>query len=131
MNSPADNQQHTTDRVLVFVHIGDLHDNSCEVRALVLGRRVRAAPRKAYIRPYIRALIWGGEDGMAMCEEKERLTLEYQMATEKFSQSVTNLRQKMVTSSQDEYERLKRITEEWRVHSEDARLSLEQHVVRA
>jgi hypothetical protein len=66
---------------------------------------------------------------MAMCKEKERLTLEYQMATETFSQSVTDLRQKMGTSSQEEYERLKRITEEWRVHSEKARLSLEQHIV--
>jgi hypothetical protein len=31
---------------------------------------------------------------MAMCEEKERLTLEYQEATATFSQYVTDLRQK-------------------------------------
>jgi hypothetical protein len=65
---------------------------------------------------------------MAMCEEKGRLTLEYQEATAKFSQSVTDLRQKMGTLSQDEYERLKRITEQWRVRSEEARLGLDQHV---
>ena len=66
---------------------------------------------------------------MAMCEEKGRLTLEYQVATETFSQSVNDLRQKMGTSSQEEFERLKRITEEWRVHSQEARLALERHVV--
>jgi hypothetical protein len=70
-----------------------------------------------------------GKYGMAMCKEKGRLTLEYQEATAKFSQSVTDLRQKMGTSSQEEFERLKRITEESRVHSEEARLALERHVV--
>jgi hypothetical protein len=49
-----------------------------------------------------------GKDGMAICEKKGRLTLEYQEATAKFSQSVTDLRQKMETSSQEECERLKR-----------------------
>ena len=89
-------------------------------------------PRLAMGGPARKALHSGsdlGKYGMAMCKKKGRLTLEYQEATAKFSQSVTNLHEKMGTSSQEEYERLKRITEEWRVHSEEARLALERHVV--
>jgi CHASE3 domain sensor protein len=63
-----------------------------------------------------------------MCGEKDRLALEYQEATAQFSQSVADLREKMGTSSQEEYERLKRTTEQWRVRSEEARLAFEQHV---
>jgi hypothetical protein len=65
---------------------------------------------------------------MNTCEEKSRLTCEYQTATETFSKSVTELQEKMGVSSKDEYERLQRISEEWRVHSEQARLALEQHI---
>jgi hypothetical protein len=65
---------------------------------------------------------------MTACEEKSRLTAEYQMATESFSMSVNALREKMGTSSIEEYERLQRASEEWRVHSEQARLALEQHI---
>jgi hypothetical protein len=65
---------------------------------------------------------------MSKCEEKNRLTCEYQTATETFSKSVTELQEKMGVSSKDEYERLQRISEEWRVHSEQARLALEQHI---
>jgi hypothetical protein len=69
-----------------------------------------------------------GTRKMAVCEEKNRLTLEYQAATATFSQSVTDLHEKMGVSSKKEYERLQRISEEWRVHSEQARLALEQHI---
>jgi hypothetical protein len=65
---------------------------------------------------------------MAICEEKRRLTAEYQEATEKFSRSVTELQDKMGKSSKEEYLRLQRASEEWRVHSEQARLALEQHL---
>jgi len=65
---------------------------------------------------------------MAACEEKSRLTAEYQAATESFSKSVNELRQKTGTSSAGEYERLQRVSEEWRSRSEQARLALEQHL---
>jgi hypothetical protein len=87
---------------------------------------------KLTVRPARKALHSGSDlekYGMTMCKEKGRLTLEYQEGTAKFSQTVTDLRQKMGTPSQEEYERLKRITEERRVHSEEARLALERHVV--
>jgi hypothetical protein len=65
---------------------------------------------------------------MAACEEKGRLTAEYQKATESFSKSVNELRQKTGTSLAEEYKRLQRISEEWRIRSEQARLALEQHL---
>jgi len=34
----------------------------------------------------------------------------------------------MGVSPKDEYERLQRVSEEWRVRSEQARLALEQHI---
>jgi hypothetical protein len=63
-----------------------------------------------------------------MCEEKTRLTEVYGDATEKFSHLVNELQQKVGKSLKEEYERLRRASEEWRVHSEQARLALEQHV---
>jgi hypothetical protein len=65
---------------------------------------------------------------MPACKEKARLTIEYQAATETFSMSVTELQIKMGVSSKAEYERLKRVSEESRRHSEHARLALEQHI---
>jgi hypothetical protein len=65
---------------------------------------------------------------MSGCEEKARLAAEYQGATESFSKSVTELRQKTGTSSAEEYNRLQRASEEWRIRSEQARLALEQHI---
>jgi hypothetical protein len=65
---------------------------------------------------------------MPACEEKSRLTEEYQATTERFSKSVNELQKKMGTSPKEEYERLHRASEEWRVHSEQARLALEQHI---
>jgi hypothetical protein len=64
---------------------------------------------------------------MNECGEKVRLTGEYQAATETFSKSVSELQDKMGTSSKHEYERLLWVSEEWRVRSEQARLALEQH----
>jgi hypothetical protein len=65
---------------------------------------------------------------MTACKEKSRLTQEYKTATETFSQSVAELHEKMGVSPKEEYERIQRASEEWRVHSEQARLALEQHI---
>jgi hypothetical protein len=62
------------------------------------------------------------------CEEKARLTGEYDDATDKFSKAVAELREKMGRSSKEEYQRLQRASEEGRVYSEQARLALEQHI---
>jgi hypothetical protein len=65
---------------------------------------------------------------MNVCDEKYRLALEYAAARETFSQSVAELLEKMGVLPKEEYERLQRASEEWRVHSEHARLALEQHI---
>ena len=62
------------------------------------------------------------------CEEKARLTAEYEAATTKFSEAVIELRQKSGTSSKEVYDRLNRAANEDRLKSELARLALEQHI---
>jgi len=62
------------------------------------------------------------------CEEKVRLTAEFEAATTKFSEAVIELRQKMGTSSKEAYDRLTRAANEDRLKSEQARLALEQHI---
>jgi hypothetical protein len=62
------------------------------------------------------------------CEEKARLTVEYDAATSKFSATVSELRMRMGTLPKDEYNRLERASNEARVRSEQARLALEQHI---
>jgi hypothetical protein len=62
------------------------------------------------------------------CEEKARLTMEYDTATSKFSATVSELRLRMGTSPKDEYRRLERTSNEARVRSEQARLALEEHI---
>jgi hypothetical protein len=62
------------------------------------------------------------------CEEKNRLATEYDTATSKFSEAVSELHRRMGTSPKDEYDRLERASNEARVRSEQARLALEQHV---
>lgn len=62
------------------------------------------------------------------CEAKIRLGTEYEAATSKFSEAVSELRQKMGVSPKEEYERLDRAANEARVKSEQARLALEQHI---
>jgi hypothetical protein len=63
------------------------------------------------------------------CEEKARLTQEYEAATAKFAEEVRRLQQNLGTSARPEYERLQRVSNEARVKSEQARLLLEQHLV--
>lgn len=62
------------------------------------------------------------------CEEKVRLATEYEISTAKFSEAVTELRKKMGTSAREEYQQLDRAANEARVRSEQARLTLEQHI---
>jgi len=62
------------------------------------------------------------------CEEKKRLAADYEAATAKFSEAVTQLHDRMGTSPKEEYERLDRAANEARVKSEQARLALEQHI---
>jgi hypothetical protein len=62
------------------------------------------------------------------CEEKARLTQEYEAATAKFAEAVGQLQRNLGTSTRPEYERLQRVSNEARVKSEQARLSLEQHL---
>jgi hypothetical protein len=63
-----------------------------------------------------------------LCEEKARLSMEYDAATSKFSEAVRELHQKIGTSPKAEYDRLERACNGARVNSERARLALEQYV---
>jgi len=67
------------------------------------------------------------QDTGAVCLEKDRLLKEYQITTENFSGAVNELQALRATSSQAEYERLRRVAEEARLKSEQARLALEHH----
>jgi hypothetical protein len=62
------------------------------------------------------------------CEEKTRLAQEYETATAKFAAAVRKLQRNIGTSTRPQYERLQRASDEARVKSEQARLSLEQHM---
>jgi len=62
------------------------------------------------------------------CEEKTRLVADYETATKKFSGTVTELQDRMGTCLKAEYERLTRASDDARVKSERARLTLEQHI---
>jgi hypothetical protein len=62
------------------------------------------------------------------CEIKIRFISDYEAATALFSEAVTELRQRMGTSTKDEYDRLAWAANDARVKSEQARLALEQHV---
>jgi hypothetical protein len=53
---------------------------------------------------------------------------EYQSASSQFAASVAELHKKMGTSPKSEYDRLLRASEDARLNSERARLTLEQHV---
>ena len=62
------------------------------------------------------------------CEEKRRLLRDYDDSTLAFSNTVQELRRRSGTSPREEYERLERISSEARFKSEQARLSLAQHI---
>jgi hypothetical protein len=62
------------------------------------------------------------------CEEKTRLAQDYDAATAKFAEAVRQLQRNIGTSTRAEYDRLQRISDEARVKSEQARLTLEHHI---
>lgn len=62
------------------------------------------------------------------CEEKSRLVAEYETATKKFANAVTELQRKMGTYPKADYERLARASGDARVKSDQARLALEEHI---
>jgi hypothetical protein len=64
------------------------------------------------------------------CEEKFRLTAQYDAATVKFSEAVSELRLRMGTSNKEDYTRLSQVANDARVKSDQARLALEQHIFR-
>jgi hypothetical protein len=63
-----------------------------------------------------------------ICEEKARLAQEYEAATTQFAEAVRQYHRNIGTSTQAEYGRLQRASDEARVKSEQARLALEQHL---
>jgi hypothetical protein len=63
-----------------------------------------------------------------ICKEKLRLAKVYQEATDKFSGYVADLQKHIGKVPKAEFERLQRASEEARIHSEEARIALEQHV---
>ena len=64
----------------------------------------------------------------AVCDEKLRLSLEWNKAAQEYSDAVTNLSVKIGISVQLEYQRLKHVVEESRIALEQARLALDKHV---
>jgi hypothetical protein len=62
------------------------------------------------------------------CEERARLARDYDVATTKFAEAVRQYHQNIGTSTQAEYGRFLRASDEARVKSEQARLALEQHL---
>ena len=63
-----------------------------------------------------------------MCEEKKRLLVEYESATQAYFRAMNDLRDKIGTSPKEEYDRLFKATEEARIRSESARAALLEHV---
>lgn len=63
-----------------------------------------------------------------LCEEKLRLTRNYQEANARFSDAVSVLAEKTGTVPRDEYERLRQTAEQLRLDSEKARVNLERHI---
>ena len=62
------------------------------------------------------------------CEEKTRLLLEYQKATEMYSQKVAELAKNIGIIAQAEYKWLTKVSEACRHESADARDRLERHI---
>jgi hypothetical protein len=62
------------------------------------------------------------------CEEKVRLTEDYRAATAAFAEAVLELQRRIGTSTSAEYDSLRRISDEARVKSEQARLAFEKHI---
>ena len=63
-----------------------------------------------------------------VCAEKLRLVAAYQADTNAFAAAVTNLHDRIGTSSQGDYFRLRQTVDDARIRSEQSRLALERHV---
>ena len=63
-----------------------------------------------------------------LCEEKNLMARDYDAATARFSEAVSELRRKMGTSLKEDYERLARNCDDARMKSELARLAREKHI---
>jgi hypothetical protein len=62
------------------------------------------------------------------CIQKEHLVDEYRRSAQTLLESLTVLHTRMGTVDRDEYERLRRISEQSRMSAERVRLELEQHI---
>lgn len=69
-----------------------------------------------------------GGPNQPFCEEKRRLLLEYDAATQTYFRTMSDLRAKMGTSPKALYDRLFEATESARSRSELARTALLQHI---
>lgn len=63
-----------------------------------------------------------------MCEEKRRLLVAYEAATQAYFRAMNDLRAKMGTSPKAEYDQLFKATEGARARSELARAALLEHI---
>lgn len=64
----------------------------------------------------------------SMCEEKQRLLVAYEAATQKYFRAMNELRARMGVSPKLEYDRLFKATEDGRAQSEAARAALLEHI---
>jgi hypothetical protein len=69
-----------------------------------------------------------GGPNQPLCEEKKRLLLEYDAATQAYFRTMSDLRAKMGTSPKALYDLLFEATESARSRSELARTALLQHI---
>ena len=63
-----------------------------------------------------------------ICADKTRLLKAYQVTTENYARTVTELQQLRATIPIEEYQRLNHACEEARLKSSEARLALEKHI---
>jgi len=63
-----------------------------------------------------------------MCEEKRRLLVAYEAATQAYFRAMNELRARMGTSPKAEYDELFKATEAARARSEMARAALLEHI---
>jgi hypothetical protein len=69
-----------------------------------------------------------GGPNQPFCEEKRRLLIEYDAATQAYFRAMNDLRAKMGTSPKELYDGLFQATETARARSESARTALLQHI---
>jgi hypothetical protein len=65
---------------------------------------------------------------MEICEEKYRLTCEYQTACESYAHAVCKLLNELGITQSAEYQCLRTSADEFRLYSDRMRLNLERHI---